>query len=304
MLSNRKRQTNKSLTLNNPMINKIKKSSKNTIDFLNVSGANIGTITTNTIDISQNINAREGSISNILFYHDSDLDYSYIQNLSNNLIIKSNDNTDSIRISDIGDIFIENNLYITDNLNTTNGIFKGDVEAININLLGDITSSNAYFTNDLITNGNLISKTAHILSDVKIDGCLNIKDIITDNITLCKNLKTNSVETPQINSDDDINIISGVNKSINVPNIRYSVDLNNSPIIDPINIKATKIFIITKNIILRADNTCSGIEIIFYNKNTAGNIIIRDTQTIIYTLFACCAVKLMYIDVINKWIKI
>jgi cytoskeletal protein CcmA (bactofilin family) len=301
---NKVRITNKSLTFQNSTTTKTKTTQKNTFEHINASTGNIGNITSDNIIATQNISSPEGLFANILFNHNNDTNTSYIQNLSNNLIFKINNAPDSINITKNGDVIIKN-LKVTGNINMVDGMCSGDLEANNINLLGDVTATAAYLTNELRVEGHIIGNSIYITNNIDIDGTINAKqNIITNNLVVKNKLYSADIETNLLGSRNDLAIVAGTNRSVNIPNIRYGVDNSDIAIIDPSAIKSIKIFVVTKNILLPSDETCNGIEIIIYNQNRLGKIIIRDRISIIDNLEPQCAVKLVYIYIVDKWIKL
>lgn len=304
--------TKKTLTFYDPPILKqnIKQKNttqKNTFENIIASTANIGNMISNNIT-SQNIFTERGKMANILFHHDVNTNMSYIQNLSNNLIIKINEMPESIHIVENGDIIVRN-LKVVGNINMMDGTFNGDVNANNINLLGDLIATDAYLTNELKVGGQFFCGDARMYN-IQADGNINATEgiitnnLITNNLSVNNDFITNAIETNLVTSPNDLNIMTGIGKTINIPNIRYNVDNNDIMSIDPPAIKSIKIFIVSRNMLLSADETCNGIEIILYNKNSSGAVIIRDQTCIIDNLKARCAIKLVYLFPVNKWIKL
>jgi len=286
-----------------PTCDQIKIKQKNTFDSIIASAANIGAILSNTID-STFINTQKASIANMYLDYDHVSDTTVIENLSKNLVLRTNTIPFAL-VSNNGDTTIANNLDIIGKTKMTDCNVNGNIEANNINLLGDLISTNLHATNNLSTEGSIISKHAHILGNTKIGGHL-ISDggISTNNLEVTETFKTNIIETPCISSQNNLNLVPAINRSVNIPNIRYNTNIANPQIIGPIEIKSSKIFIVNRNIILESDESCDGIEIIIYNKNMAGSIIIRNITNIIIKLDAQCGVKLIYLFLVNRWAKI
>jgi len=189
------------------------------------------------------------------------------------------------------------------NIRMTNGQLSGDLEANNINLLGDLISTNIFATDNLVVDKELIAYTAHVLGDVTIDGILAVPQIVTCGLDAGDVVRSERVETCLINSPRNINIVAGPDHSVAIPNIRYNVDLCNLATISPIMIKSNKIFVVNKNILLQADPSCDGIEIIIYNQNVA-TIIVRDITLVLEKLESQHAVKIVYIASVCRWAKI
>lgn len=294
--------TGKSLTFKNSSDTNQERTKKNICENTTFTNANIGSLITNTIN-TECIMAITGKMANIIYQFDPKTNITSIQKLSDNLIIKSSDDSESVEITKNNDVSVKNNLEIGKNINAKNGNFNGDLTANDINLLGDITSTNSHITNEIIIDKKIISNEAHIHGNIEIDGTLiSNNNIVTPSLIVNDNLKTDTLETFRIKSPLDLVLEPGINQTINIPNIQYNIDIRNLQLIDPIAIKSSKIFIVSRNIILEPDESCDGIEIIIYNKNFSGIIIIRDIINIIYELPAQCTVKLIFIFVIGKWI--
>lgn len=229
----------------------------------------------------QNIHLSEASIGNILLFFDAETNTSHIQNLSSVLAIKTD------------------NLNVSGNVNASDGNFTGDLEANNINLLGDLTATNLHVTNNSTIDGLLTTANGHITDSLQVDGSL-----VADKICVTEKLKSETIKTSLIYSGHDIDIMAGVGRSVGIPNIRSRVNNQNLALIDPLSMKASKIFLVDKNIILNADASCDGIEIIIVNRNISGNIIIRDTTSIVDTISSQNATKIVYVCSLNKWFKI
>lgn len=300
---NRIRQTGKKLIFDDKSIpNSVIDNILNDKNTPVIPNANIGILTCNNVTTS-NIISDKAHIGNLLFDTDPNTDTTSVQNLSNNLLIKTNKGLDSVLISEEGNVTINNNLNIVGSANMTDGNFSADITATNVNLLGDLVSTNVCCTNDLTVNNKIIAGKCQILNDMLIDGFLVASQgIITNNMEVSDLFKSELIETLNIGSKCDLNIAAGVNGSINVTNIRSNVDLCDVPVLGPAAIKAAKIFVMSRNVILSTDESCNGIEIIIYNRNIAGNIIIRDATCVIYTLCAQHARKIIYIFAVNRWI--
>lgn len=92
------------------------------------------------------------------------------------------------------------------------------------------------------------------------------------------------------------------NLSISIPNIANRVIEFHSDIIYPHDIRNNKVFIInnSQEITIKADESCDGIEIILYN-NSIGPInitYINGTNTVAIDE----NLKMIFIDILNKWI--
>jgi hypothetical protein len=278
---------------------------QNIFSNVNTPITNPGEISTNILHVKKNIISPTASIAHMNFYYDPATDTGCLCNTSKNFIIKINDNPQSITLLQNGDVVVGSNLNVVENITTTDGNFTGDIMANNANLLGDIVSTNSYITNNFTVDGITTTKNVNMHGDLNINGFLSyVQGIKTDNLVVNKSFKTGSIETTSVGSPTDLNIVAGTNQSVNIPNIRHNVALTNTNVITPIAIKSTKIFIVSQNIILEADETCNGIEIIIYNNNVSGNIIVRDLLSIIARVPNKCSVKMVYIFLINQWIKI
>ncbi|XWV25234.1 putative ORFan [Tupanvirus deep ocean] len=298
------KKTTKTLTFKNPYQSIYNQSKKNTFNNVYARNASFENTTTNTLYAKNKIISDQANIANLNIHHDEKSKKTYLHATSNNLAIKIQNNPDSINILENGDVMINTNLGIKGNISMLDGNFTGDVMANNMNLLGDSISTNSHITNNLNVDNTMTSTYAQVLNDLIIGGFItSVKGINTEILTT-NNFGAGKIETPLIVSPNDLIITTAINHSIVVPNIKYNVLPDISAIIDPIAIKSSKIFLATKNTILNADETCDGIEIIIYNRNTTGEIIIRDNVSIIDKVCGQNASKLVYVFYVNKWIKI
>lgn len=288
------------LIFNDPMTNFIMDKT-NIFPDINLTVANIDDLTSKNI-ITTNINSTEGEIANISMNHDINKKISYITNLSDNLIIKNKNLFDLITISDTDGIIIDNDLNINGNVTINDGNFSGDINANNINLLGDHISTNARITNNFVVDNKITTDYMQITKDIQVDGFFTATNAVCTNLNINETFKSNNIQTSNIESASDLNLIAGINRSINIPNIRYNINIDNVSLIDPSLIKSFKIFIVSTNIIINSDETCNGIEIIIYNRNMERNIIIRNTTVVIDELLPQCSRKMAFVYAINKWI--
>ncbi|XWV26494.1 putative orfan [Tupanvirus soda lake] len=303
--NNQFKKTTKTLTFKNPYeLTYNNQTQKNTFSNIYSQNANFEYTTTNTLYAKNKIISNQGNIADLNIYHNKNDNKTYLHTTSNNFAIKLKNNPNSINIFENGDVTIDTNLNIKGNVNMFEGNFTGDVMANNINLLGDSISTNSHITNNLDVNNTITTTDAQVLNDLNIGGFItSVRGINAETVTT-NSFGSNKIETPLIVSPSDLIIAAGINRSINMPNIRYNVLPDIPAIIDPIAIKSTKVFLATKNTILSADETCDGIEIVIYNRNTAGEIIIRDNISIIDKICGQNASKFVYIFYINKWIKL
>lgn len=239
--------------------------------------------THNTHDVDNN--------SGVTFSFDAATNSSYISGNSENLVLGTSNELESIILYGSGEIKLCQNVTVED-ISAKNGNFEADIDAININLLGDIVATNSFVTNNLFVDKDIVAdniRASSLQSDkiVANDVCIEDKIVVSS-----------------IKSCGDICLVPEIEHVVTVPNIRYAVDTCNSATIEASSIKASKIFIVTKNIRLAADESCNGIEIIIYNNNTNNKIIIRDTHVIICTLAYHTAIKLCYLCEIDKWVLI
>lgn len=275
----------------------------NNLENIIASTATIGSITSDNVNVTKNISANSGSMGNNIFYHDKNTDTGYIQNLSKKLVVKGKKSTDEpIKISENGDIMVKN-LDVTNNMVMMEGTCNGDFEAHNINLIGDLVATDIYLTHKLKVDGNIHGKNAKF-HNILTNNLIATNGIIVDKIITKKRIISNVLESHTLTSPGDINIIAGFGNTVNVPNISYGINADNLLTLDPIVIKSNKIFIVSNNISLLGDNTCDGIEIIVYNQNIVRPIIVRDPVSIIDKLPSQCAIKLVYIFLLNRWVKL
>lgn len=220
----------------------------------------------------------------------------YVGYRKNNIIIGTENIMDILRISKSDGIAIKN-LRVTNIADMENIKTRGDIMANNIELIGDIITSKIHATDTITTDGNIIS------TNLKSHGIIEAKNLSVIDKIISDNIICNQINTGHIFSNSNLYLETGSNNIVSIPNVRYQTKLIDVPIITPEDIKKSKIFIVTKNIILYADEFCDGIEIIVYNDNPAFDIAIRNVTTIIDTIPIKCATKLVYIHAINKWIK-
>lgn len=301
MQNSSKKNISKSMVLNNSTVVIKKITQKNTFSNIILSSANIGKIINNTLDSKINISCPSAYIANTNLSYDDITDTSYFHNNSEKLVIKCSDNSD-IMVFENEKININSNININGNVNMIDNYLSGDIMANNANLLGDVISTNAHITNNFKIDGITSMKNLNICGDLNIDGNIFSSVINTDILNIKNNLKTDILETSLIGSPNDLSISAGINCSVNIPNIRYNIIFNDN-IIDPILLKLNKIFIVKNNIILQADESCNGIEIIIYNDHHT-KVIIRDIFSLIDTISGHSGIKLVFIFCINRWIKL
>lgn len=278
-------------------------------DNYTIPGANINQLSSNMINTNKlsanmintnGIISKNASISGIDFETDGK-----ITNINiipeDGLVIKAGNST--IHIGPNGEIDFDKSISAK-MINAVDAKMSGDIEADNLNLLGLIEANGAHFggidVDGNISTNHLKSVTSESLSTrtksfIAIDGVYDDKLLVTNNLTVGAN-----IETPQLSSPFDLLLTVPLGNTINVPNIRYNIDVSNITIIDPPAIKFSKIFVVTRNIVLAADSTCNGIEIIIYN-NSKVKIKIND-KNIITEIAPFCSKKMVYIHPILKWI--
>lgn len=212
-----------------------------------------------------------------------------LTNNSNNFIFK---NVDTETVS-----FTKKGVDIKENLNV-----KSNISTSTLNVETDIISKN------IISKENLVSSFAEILKNLNVKGILNVEDslnvendINVNNIFL-NYLQANTIDTNQIISESDIHILPAENGTINVPNIKFEINYSDCALIDSFSIKNSKFFILRRNVILTADETCNGIEIILYNDNPCKEIVVRDACGIINFIPGKVAVQIIYLADLKKWI--
>lgn len=263
--------------------------------------ANIGSLTTNDLT-TNNLSSHHASISTININHHFTDDITSIQNLSNTLVVGTHSTPDIISLSESHGLIVSNDMTIMGSIKSTDGKFTDDIYANNINLLGDLIATNMHCTNNFITNGQIFTSDITISNNLQTNGVVNSNEIVS-NTLLSETISSNILETSEIVAPSNLKIMVPFGNSINIPNIKYSVVELNSPLIDPIAIKLYKIFIINSNVLLNADVTCDGIEIIIYNRNIKNKVIVRDTTYIVTTLESMQSGRFIYLDCIHKWIR-
>lgn len=288
-------RNNRKLTFQNSLTNSNKKISHKKNIF--VSNVYIPVITTNTLNAKKSINSRNAKIGNIQFYYDPITNICYLSSLTNKLDVQN------VMFMENDNVQIGGNLKVDTDVKASNGLFNGDVMADNVNLLGDLVSTNCYVTNNMTIDGETIMTHAKVSNGLDINGLLVVDEITNNNITVNSSANIRNILTNSIGSLDDLYLSSGLNHTINIPNIKYGIDISGSPIITPTKIKLMKIFIVNNNIMLQSDASCDGIEIIIFNNNFTGAIVVRDTTNIIDTICAKTASKFLYLFITNSWIK-
>lgn len=153
--------------------------------------------------------------------------------IDNTLQINNINGKKIINIEPNGDININANLLVNGFMLADIGQFKNSIFTDNISVLNNITSGNGIFYNNLIASDNNLEK----------------------------------IETNIINSSEDLTIHSGCGHSVNIPNIKNKTKNIKNEIITPCMIKKTKIFIISNDIVLNANKSIDGMEIIIYNES-------------------------------------
>ena len=198
--------------------------------------------------------------------------------------------------SKYGDIVANNNMKIGGNISATDGNFIGDITSNNADLLGNITCTN------LIATDNVVTHSIDVHDHLVVDGLTNLNESHATNMIVHNCLTSALIDSPVIRSSCDLDISVNPGHRVNISNIGYQTAIFNSNIIDSIAIKSIKVFLVCCDILLQGDETCNGIEIIIYN-NGAFSIIVRDLIHVIDTIDSDCSAKLVYLTVINKWIK-
>lgn len=209
---------------------------------------------------------------------------------------------------------INNDVNITGGLNTDTAVINenlicknidvdGEIVGTDLNLIGDIISTNGTITDMLRCNSteceNIKCTSATIntiaTNKIKIDTDLQCKIVNTEYI----NSKT--VNTDCINSKKDLVVNFENGNCLVVPNIRYNVVVNDTGVVTPSEIRLNKFFIVTTTTILQGDSTCNGMQIVLYNKNNAP-VVIRDPFRIVIDLLPLTSATVAYLAVINRFI--
>jgi hypothetical protein len=197
------------------------------------------------------------------------------------------------------------NVIFHNDIDAVNGNFSGELNAADVNILGDVVASNIYVSNKLLIENMLTSQYANIINDINVGGILTAPNgIHTDLLNVDGAINTNSVNTNNITSLIDLNLIPAPNCSVNVANIRNNVSLVDGALIGGPEIKAFKYFVITKNVMLESDTSIDGMEIIIINNNIGGDVIVRDRVRTIKILCPLTSIRLVYIFGIDRWISI
>lgn len=195
-------------------------------------------------------------------------------------VIQSSEKNNRINIEDI-----------TKNIINFLNSGKIDIKVANLNIDGDATIDQTLYAKDIISLGN-----------IQVDNILNVNKNISSNLVNSDIIITNSIKSSYILSDYDININPPDGQTIRIPNISFGVNSEFLSSINPFMIKKNKIFIVSSNIILNADDSCNGIEIIIYNNSPNNRIIIRTSLEIVTYITPRNAKKIIFLAEINKWI--
>jgi hypothetical protein len=273
-------------------------SAKNTFDRINSSIANIQSLNVGTINANKNIYSPNAFLANINFNYDSLTNTTRLNTLSDRLDVCS------VSFLENGDINIDTNLNIARNFKGLDGQFIGDIAANNANLLGDVISTNSHVTNNILVDGMTQMKHAIVTDSLDINGLLVADEITSNSMTVNTNANIRNILTNSVTSPNNLILTAGLGHTVDIPNIRHAIDFSREPIITPLAIKSAKIFMVNTNVILQADASCDGIEIIIVNNNPRNTIAIRDTTCIIDTICARTASKLIYLFALTSWIKI
>lgn len=269
----------------------------NKIQNLDTEQAKITTLITNSVN-TDNIKSQNADIGSIKLGYDRENESGYIK-IPARFSISSENGDDIIVIDENGEIIMQK-INIIDSINCRDGKFIGNLEAANVSLLGDITSTNNHVTNQLNVDGNIISTN------------IRTTNISTTNINATmgnfnNGLKTNGIlvngitETPQISSKQDLILSVAPDHAVSIPNIRYNINTANIHVIGPAEIKLSKIFIASGDVRLMADDTCNGIEIAVFNNNVA-TIKITGPQYIT-SITQKSIKKFTYLSLLQRWIE-
>ena len=298
MSSNKKYRPGKKLTFRNRCINLKQNSTQKQPEYLNLAGANIAHLSSDN-STSSSIKSAQAEISGIGF---SAVDgTSFIDIVSQNgLVVRNGQNT--IIIPPTGAIQI-NGSILADIINAIDLKLSGDIEANNIGLLGNMDASFGNFEN-INANGSI---STGILKSSQIDA-LNISSnsIVSQNLSSIDGVYQNSltvgsvIESPHLSSLGDLALSVPIDHTVNVPNIRYNIDITDNPIISPAAVKFSRIFVVTRNVSLTADGLCNGIEIVIYNKSKT-KIRVND-RNILTEIEPHSSKKFIYIHPILRWI--
>ena len=300
MNQNNSRRTSKRLTFRNKnTVDGTNHFKQTTYDNLTADNGNIGHLVSSIIN-TDTLTATNGKIANINMNYDHNTNTSIIH-APNNLAIKINDGPNLITIRPDGQINIGESITTT-SINASDGKFTNDIEANNMSLIGDFVSTNANITGQLKVNGDVDSTNIRT-NNIDTTGISAVDGIYKNNLIIANNLAVGAiVETSQISSLNDLTLSIPIGYTINVPNIRYNINITNNRAYGPIELKLSKIFIATTNVSLRADITCDGIEIIIYNQSIK-SISVNDPKFII-KIAPKTAQKMVYINLVQTWILI
>jgi hypothetical protein len=101
----------------------------------------------------------------------------------------------------------------------------------------------------------------------------------------------------------NLSLVPSTNSTISIPNFTSAVN-NVATMVTPILLKTFRIYTTINNMVLSADPTCDGIEIIIYNRNLVLPINVNDAMTLnlITTIPAQTAQSMVFINFIPKWV--
>jgi len=272
-------------------------------DHVDLSAASVGNLTTNQLNVDQNLEAPMANLGGLQIFYDPTNKTTFIQNLSNNLVIKQGELPDTIKITEDGRMTIATNTRVLGNISGIEGIFSADVTADNAILLGNLVATNAILTQNLNLDGLITAGAGQIIAELNVGGPItSAGGIKTSHLNVDTVAKSVSVETQEVISPLDLTLSAGINRIVAAPNIRFNTELTGLSLITAEIMKLNKSFIARSNVILQADITCNGIEINIYNSLPTASIIVRDVTGIIVTLCARTACHLLYIQ--DQWVKL
>ena len=255
------------------------------LEHLNLSSATFDNLETDVLKVNEEIKTPKLVIEPDLTIKYEDDAYYIDSNKA--VIIRVNDHN-MIKVMPNGVVSIEKDLIVAKDIHAIDGQFCGCIHADNLCLLNNLVATNGSF-----------------LEHVLVDG-----SITTDCLVAHKMVETDLVQSKNC----DLNLCSPPNTAVKIGNIQYNVCTSTTVlanpdgihsdsrrVLNPCEIKATKIFITNNDISLCADESCNGIEIVIHNNNPTQSINVMGS-IIIATIQPNMSIRLVYVHCLNKWI--
>ena len=249
------------------------------------------------------ITAPTANLANINLTYDPESDTSSVTAFTTGLTLGLETIPQALSIHERGSIEIARDLLVRGDVNAGTGNFIGDIVATNANLLGDVVATTVYATDRLKSDGFAD------LFDTRVRGTLDIQGIMTVDTARCLTLTSDTaiasplVQSQRIESPTDLDLVASLHHTVSIPNCRYNVDTSGATLITPDSIKLARVFVLNRSVILQADPSCNGIEIILFNRSNIP-ISIRDNRVVVFEIEPGCACRVLYLDIVGCWVRV